>query len=322
MTPSYPSAKRNGLRIIMTATALALLLQSGVAGTAGVAAAASTQTDAKVTTNSSKAIYTTFQSKLKQKNGLIAADAYLTNRITQVTSHHLTLMVLQLENARLKSLTAMTDRMLVPNVQDKMMKIYHWNDTFTGLMKRTQDSSLQSLLKEARDSGYKLVMIEGSLYPIMNYSAFQKYNANVTPDISHYLNIMAAETKKIPAEDGGLLIGYQEVLLRARNQEQFLELYPTSNRVKQVQNLLDSYTMYTFYGLNNTPLFDYETNKMVPNAQKGYTAVIQRLASTDSPFLDKLAAFMDVVREAKYEKTTAVEAWLDMNVPLTDDSIR
>lgn len=320
MTPSYPSAKRNGLRIIMTATALALLLQSGVAGTTEVAAAASTQTEAKVTTNSSKAIYTTFQSKLKQKNGLIAADAYLTNRITQVTSHHLTLMVLQLENARLRSLTAMTDRMLVPNVQDKMMKIYQWNDTFTGLMKRTQDSSLQSLLKEARDSGYKLVMIEGSLYPIMNYSAFQKYNTNLKPDISSYMNIMAAETKKIPAEDGGLLIGYQEILLRARNQELFLELYPTSNRVKQVQNLLDSYTMYTFYGLNNTPLFDYETNKMVPNAQKGYTAVIQRLATTDSPFLDKLASFMDVVSEAKYEKTTAVEAWLDINVPLANDS--
>lgn len=319
MTPSYPSAKRNGLRFIMTVTALALLIQSGVAGTA-VVAAASTQTEAKVTTNSSKAIYTTFQSKLKQKNGLIAADAYLTNRITQVTSHHLTLMVLQLENARLKSLTALTDRMLVPNVQDKMMKIYQWNDTFTGLMKRTQDTSLQSLLKEARDSGYKLVMIEGSLYPIMNYSAFQKYNTNLKPDISSYMNIMAAETKKIPAEDGGLLIGYQEILLRARNQELFLELYPTSNRVKQVQNLLDSYTMYTFYGLNNTPLFDYETNKMVPNAQKGYTAVIQRLATTDSPFLDKLAAFMDVVREAKYEKTTAVEAWLDINVPLPNDS--
>ena len=322
MIPSYPSAKRNGLRFIMTATALALLIQSGMASTTGIAAAASSQTEAKVTTNSSKAIYTTFQPKLKQKNGLIAADAYLTNRITQVTSHHLTLMVLQLENARLKSLTTMTDRMLVPNVQDKMMKIYQWNDTFTGLMKRTQDTSLQTLLKEARDSGYKLVMIEGSLYPIMNYSAFQKYNANVKPDISQYMNIMAAETKKIPAEDGGLLIGYQEILLRARNQEQFLELYPASNRVKQVQNLLDSYMMYTFYGLNNTPLFDYETNKMVPNAQKGYTSVIQRLATVDSPFLDKLASFMDVVREAKYEKTTAVEAWLDMNVPLTDDSIR
>ncbi|MDR6726025.1 hypothetical protein J2W91_004530 [Paenibacillus amylolyticus] len=165
-------------------------------------------------------------------------------------------------------------------------------------------------------------MIEGSLYPIMNYSAFQKYNANVKPDISQYMNIMAAETKKIPAEDGGLLIGYQEILLRARNQELFLELYPTSNRVKQVQNLLDSYSMYTFYGLNNTPLFDYETNKMVPNAQKGYTSVIQRLATVDSPFLDKLASFMDVVREAKYEKTTAVEAWLDINVPLPNDSSR
>jgi hypothetical protein len=86
-----------------------------------------------------------------------------------------------------------------------------------------------------------------------------------------------------------------------------------------VQDLLNSYTLYTFYGLNNTPLFDYDTNKMVANAQRGYNGVLQRLASVDSEFLTKLDAFMDVVKEAKYEKTATVEKWLEQNVPTGSD---
>ena len=149
----------------------------------------------------------------------------------------------------------------------------------------------------------------------MNYMDFQKYNSHVKPDIKQYINIMAVETGNLAAEDGALIIGYQEMLNRALNQERFLQDYPKSNRVKQVRTLLNNYTLYTFYGLNNTPLFDYETNTMVANAQKGYKAVLQRNPSEDSDLLAKLGAFMDVVTDAKYQKTSAVEKWLDQKVP-------
>ncbi|QOS76862.1 hypothetical protein JNUCC31_18705 [Paenibacillus sp. JNUCC31] len=319
MTSSYLSGQHKGLRFFITVVTLTAII-TATAVTPGIAAAAPSGPDAKVTTSSSTAIYKTFQSMLQKKNGLPAADTYLESNIKKVTTHHATLMVLQLENARLKTLTSMTDRLLVPNVQDKMLKAYQANDSFTKLMKRTQDSDLRALLKEARDSGYRLVMLEGSLYPIMNYAALVKYTSDITEDISSYIFIMMRETKNLPADDGALIIGYQEILDRARSQESFLELHPKSNRAKQMQDLLNSYTLYTFYGLNNTPLFDYETNKMVANAQRGYNGVLQRLASVDSEFLTKLGAFMDVVKEAKYEKTAAVEKWLEQNVPTGDNA--
>ncbi|ETT55564.1 hypothetical protein [Paenibacillus sp. FSL H7-689] len=318
MTSSFQSAKRKGMRTFITATAILMLLQTAVAPLSGVAAAASSSTDTKVTTASSTTIYKTFQSMLYKKNGLPAADIYLESHIDQVTIYHATLMVLQLENARNKALTAMTDRLLVPNVQDKMIKAYKWNDSFTQLMSRTNDTSLRALLQQARDSGYRLVMLEGSLYPIMNYMAFQKYISYVKPDIKQYINIMAVETSNLAADDGALVVGYQEILNRALNQERFLNEYPKSNRVQQVKNLMNNYTLYTFYGLNNTPLFDYETNKMTANAQKGYKAVLQRNSSEESAFLTKLEKFMDIVTEAKFEKTTAVEKWLEQNVPVSD----
>lgn len=307
------SFQNKGVRTLLTATAIAMLLQTAVAPVAGIASAAPA-TDTKVTSASSSTIYKAFQTMLYKKNGLPAADRYLESKISQVTPYHATLMVLQMENARFKALTAITDRMLVPNVQEQMQKIYKWNDSFTQLMSRTKDTSLRSLLQQARDSGYRLVTIEGSLYPIMNYAAFEKYTSYVNKDIKQYIRIMAVETSNISTEDGGLMIGYQEMLNRALNQEQFLKDFPESNRKNRVQMLMNEYTLYTFYGLDNTPLFDYDTNIMAANAQKGYKAVLQRNSSENSAFLKKLDEFMNVVAESKFEKTEAVEKWLEQNV--------
>lgn len=317
MTSSLHYFKNKGLRTLLTATAIAVLLQTAAAPVAGIASAAPAA-ETKVTTASSSAIYKSFQNMLNKKNALPAADRYLESKISQVTPYHATLMVMQLENARIKALTAMTDRMLVPNVQDQMLKIYKWNNSFTQLMARTKDNTLRNLLQQARDSGYRLTMIEGSLYPIMNYAAFDKYTSYVNKDIKQYIRIMAVETSNISTEDGGLMIGYQEMLNRALNQEQFLNDYPKSNRKKQIQMLLNEYTFYTFYGLDNTPLFDYDTTVMDANAQEGYKAVLQRNASKDSAFLKKLNAFMDVVAESNYEQSEAVENWLEQNMPRSE----
>ncbi|PYE47581.1 hypothetical protein HUB98_20965 [Paenibacillus barcinonensis] len=316
MTLSSHSLKK-GLRTLLTATALTMLLQTAAAPIANMASAAPAA-ETKVTSASSSTIYKSFQSMLYKKNGLPAADRYLESKISQVTPYHATLMVMQLENARIKALNAMTDRMLVPNVQDQMLKIYKWKDSFTQLMYRTKDNTLRNLLQQARDSGYRLTMIEGSLYPIMDYAAFDKYTAYVNKDIKQYIQIMEVETSNISTEDGGLMIGYQEMLNRALNQEQFLNDYPKSNRKQQVQMLMNEYTFYTFYGLDNTPLFDYDTNVMDANAQKGYKAVLQRNSSKNSAFLKKLNAFMEVVAESRYEQTKAVENWLELNVPRSE----
>ncbi|MBY0203641.1 hypothetical protein [Paenibacillus cucumis (ex Kampfer et al. 2016)] len=313
MASSLYFYKKKGMRTLLTATAITLLLQTAVSPVAGIAFAAPAA-NTKVTSANSTAIYKSFQNMLYKKNGLPAADRFLESKISQVTPYHATLMVLQLENARFKALTAITDRMLVPNVQDQMQKIYNWNNSFTQLMSRTKDTSLRSLLQQARDSGYRLTMIEGYLYPIMNYAAFEKYTSYVNEDIKQYIRIMAVETSNIASEDGGLMIGYQDMLNRALNQERFLNDFPKSNRKNQVQMLMNQYTLYTFYGLDNTPLFDYDTNVMVPNAQKGYKAVLQRNTSEDSAFLKKLNAFMDVIAESKFERTEAVDKWLEQNV--------
>jgi len=47
----------------------------------------------------------------------------------------------------------------------------------------------------------------------------KKYSEYVTEDVKEYINIMAEESNNPPAKDAALVVGWDEVLKRALNQE-------------------------------------------------------------------------------------------------------
>jgi hypothetical protein len=127
---------------------------------------------------------------------------------------------------------------------------------------------------------------------------------------------MTVESDQASVKDAGLVIGYQQLVNRALTQERFVQQFPKSNRTAQVRSLFDNYKIYTFYGTNNTPLFDYESKKMQPNAIKGYTALLQYTKTGNSPYLNLLRKFMDLAADNDYKLTKEVEKFRSTNVPV------
>ncbi|MEI0739519.1 hypothetical protein VQ056_27755 [Paenibacillus sp. JTLBN-2024] len=74
---------------------------------------------------------------------------------------------------------------------------------------------------------------------------------------------MTAETKSPFARDAALSVGWTEATKRALSDEAFLKSYPTSNRATQVKSLYNLYLGVSMYGLNNTPMFDYDTKRLI-----------------------------------------------------------
>ncbi|TEB15874.1 hypothetical protein Psfp_01817 [Pelotomaculum sp. FP] len=113
-------------------------------------------------------------------------------------------------------------------------------------------------------------------FPIIDYSFYKKFSAFVTPDLKDYIDIMAEESDQVPAKDAALVIGWDEVLRRALNQEEFINAYKDSMKVDEVRELYKKYLTFTLYGLNNTPLFSYESVLIVLIAVFGYLMTRQR----------------------------------------------
>ncbi|HPD00097.1 MAG TPA: hypothetical protein PLA01_01960, partial [Acetivibrio sp.] len=70
------------------------------------------------------------------------------------------------------------------------------------------------------------------------------------------------------------------------------------------------YLTYTLFGLNNTPLFSYDSNTMNSEAKKAYLDVLAS-NSKDSGYLKILSGFMSLLEENGYKLTGEVEEYWD-----------
>ena len=70
-------------------------------------------------------------------------------------------------------------------------------------------------------------------------------------------------------KDGALMISWEEILRRAKRQEQFIDGYGGSTQVEPVRALLKRYVTFALFGCNNTPLFAYTDERNGPRSQNG-----------------------------------------------------
>ncbi|GAB6991853.1 hypothetical protein [Paenibacillus pini] len=304
-----------------TATAAALVLALAIQTGSGVAEAAKTPSATLTQTpqlsaemKHANAIYTHTLQLLKQ-NKLAEAVSYMEKYISGVTLQQATIMTLKLENAQLAARPAWNKKIISEANQRALMKLATDKYDLTFLMNRTKDKKLRTLLQGARDSGYQLQTSEGMFYLVMDYPRYQKFRSFVTADIKSYIDIMTTETNKPFSNDAALMISWSEVTNRALTQQKFVKSFPVSNRAKQVQSLYNNYLNITFTGLNNTPLFDYEHNKMDAMAKAAYQKVLDNNSIDNNSYLKKLQGFLDVLAKNNDMLTPEVEKYSKSVLP-------
>lgn len=298
----------------IAACAVLMLASSGAVAAAAAApgSASSATTDSRMNAG----VIAKFEELLKQKDGLPQANAYLYANLGRLTVAQTTNMALHLEVAISKQLSAMQRRFEPVSIQDAVNRIYKEGDSFGELIARTKDAKLKALFTQARNSGYKLETGEGMYYVAVNYATFRKFSASLTADIRAYFAIRADESDDRTLNDGALSIGYEELAVRAAAADAFLKSYPKSIRTPQVTNLFQLYNVITFYGANNTPLFDDDTNTMREKAKTGYLKALESLGKNDGVYAHNLRAFMDVLEKNDYQLTEEVKQFRTANVPV------
>ncbi|MFC5650295.1 hypothetical protein ACFPYJ_14385 [Paenibacillus solisilvae] len=304
-----------------TLAALTLALQAGTAGAAAAPAAkpapyAAAASAGAVNSAASNQIFNKYITLLQVKGQLPRAIAFLDTHIDEVSAYQASIMVLRLENAIVAGLPSFESGIAKPSIQTGINKVYKWKDSFADIISKTKDKKLKALLQEADNNGLKLETAEGFYFPVVDYKGFQKYRAYVGADVKAYIDIMTVEAEEPKVKDAGLMIGYQEIANRTLSQERFVKQFPSSNRAAKIKNLLHSYKILTFYGVNNSPLFDYDNNKMQPNAIKGYNMILERNKGTKSEYLFLLQQFMDLAKAHDYKLTDEVTAFRKAKLPI------
>jgi len=236
---------------------------------------------------------------------------FMDANISKVSKENASRMVCALEEAQNKYLTELDGKFsLNESVQRELNKVYKPGFDINNV-DGIQDKDLKELLAETRDSGFKVETAEGMYFPVINYEFHKRYVSYVTQDIKDYIDIMAVESGKAPAKDASLGIGGDEIIERAVSQEKFLKEHPGSARAEEVKKLYDKYVAFSLFGLNNTPLFSYETKAMDPEAITAYLNAVK--SSEDSEYIKLLRIYMEVLAKNNYKLTDEVEKYRKAN---------
>lgn len=240
--------------------------------------------------------------ELLSKGNVPEIKEFLDKNIKFLSKEKATKLVLAFEEIQEKYLSKLESKYGEPNIQ-KCFTEQSRKDNKIG--PKTENAELKELLRETYAGGYKVESAEGYFSPVIDYEGYKDYSAYSTSDIAAYIDLMAVESNQPPAKDAALKISWEEVLRRGVNQENFINQYQQSPRIGKVKQLFGQYLLYAFYGTNNTPLFNYDSKTINPEARKCYS----NLSSQESDFLQTINQYFREIKKNNYTLTEDVESY-------------
>lgn len=219
-------------------------------------------------------------------------------------------LINELEIKHMFNLPVIEEKYFKTSIQEKMLDLYLKNFDLSifnelDLIENITDPELKGLLRETRLTGYRVETAEGMFFPVIDYEFYQRYLPYLDHDFRAYIELMSLESSNPPAKDAALVIGWDELIGRALMQEKFLTSFPESSKVPEVKNLYEKYLNFIFYGLNNTPLFSYDTREMHNEARETYPDLIRE--HPDSSLVVYLEGFLSILEENDYLLTEEVD---------------
>jgi hypothetical protein len=275
---------------------MSIIVLVGAGLLTGCTAPAEDNTGSKAENNNPPAVEESNQDKimpeftalLEGNPGPDAIIEFMDKNIAEVSRENASKMLDELEKALKNNLPELEEKYYSTAVQEALYKL----DSI-------QDAEVKSLIEETRAMGYKVETAEGMFFPIINYEFLKKFSPYAGDDVEDYIDIMAVESNKVPAKDAALVIGWDEVVERALAQEGFIRKHSGSDKVESIKKLQKKYITFMLYGLNNTPLFSYDTKEMDSEAKEVYIKAVKN--NSDSELMKLLGGYMEILEKSDYK---------------------
>lgn len=222
---------------------------------------------------------------------------FLRETLPEATEEEADQIVAEFERMQLDYLPHLEEKFFEDNIQEKLHEHFEGNEV--------EDEKVVTLLEEADESGYKVEMAEGTYFPIINYGAYRDFLPYVSNEFGDYIEIMARESDELSAKDAAIVVTWNELVERAANQEAFLREYPQSEKKEHVKALYDKYVKMILFGLDNTPLFQYEDDRIDEEALKQYKEVLTVLDTSETKTM--LQQFIELVEKSGGLLTDEIE---------------
>ena len=132
------------------------------------------------------------------------------------------------------------------------------------------NGNLKELIDKIIKGKYKLINMEGAFYPIIDYEELKAYNKYFSDEMKDYLDIKSMDSNMPTILDAEFLISFDELSERLITVENYIVKYPEGLKYEEVLRLYGAYLRLYLEGSDNTPIYDFETNKIRDDVLSSY----------------------------------------------------
>lgn len=215
--------------------------------------------------------------------------------------------LLEIQELQLKNYT---DKIMSESFNSRMNS-YKYEDLLH--LKDIKDADIKELLQKAYENGFKLHTSEGMYDLELDYNSInKKFAPYISEDIAAYLSIMSKQSEKHFAEDAALTVGLDELAGRVVETEDFINKYSTNTYIDKVKELDKYYLTAYLLGLNNTPAFSYDDNKLKQEFLDSYTDSMNKYK--DSKLAEILKNYTDLLSKNGNKRTSEILDFVNKTV--------
>ncbi len=178
----------------------------------------------------------------------------------------------------------------------------YWNFDESSLeADKIQSEETKALYDNLMAGGFKFDSSEGMVYPIIDYKALiERYGSKVTESLNSLYVVKQMESDKPMARDAALVIGWDELAQRAYATEQYIQTFKEDTlTIADAQFIYENYINTMLLGMNNTPIFDYETTVFSSEAKTAYGSFINEYPNSVTSWM--LKEYMVYLESAGYK---------------------
>lgn len=231
--------------------------------------------------------------------------AYLQQHLSDISSEDISVLIQKFEQYQQTYLPRLEEKFHDSEIQVGIHEQFGFTLPTDEEIEEVEDAEIAALLSEMKENGYKLEMAEGMYFPIIDYRFYSPFMEDSSADAQAYIELMIAESDQVLAKDAALVISWESIVERAVNQEKLLNGFPQSVFATEVADLYEKYITFLLYGLNNTPLFDYDSHTIDSEALAAFLSAVE--SGGDSETITLLDQYLTIIEASNNQLTEEVE---------------
>ena len=229
---------------------------------------------AELKKNEAEKVMVNYKALLLQNKEPFEIVKFIDENIAKVDQNDAVNMIEEFLNVQEKFIQGYTDEISKDDRQSLIFKVCSEPEFDFKKINEIKDEELKNLLTKIIDGKYKLVNIEGSCYPIIDYEAIGKYNKYLTDEMKGYIDIKAKESNEPSMMDAALVISWDELANRMLGVEKYLVKYPEGIKEEELTRLYGNYLVVYLSGTDNSPIYNYETKKIFDDVLNSYKKLV------------------------------------------------